>query len=560
ELSGAPVLPTPDGVLEAPLAETERLRLPFDQANRVVIQLGSGELAPTGADLFRFRLVGQDQFWNVAGSDAEAVYTSLPPGKYRFEAQSSADGHHWNPQMAALDVIVRPPWYRAWWAYCLYVLGTGLFLWGANGFITLARSRYHRRLIERAEQQRDRAEAELARQLQHALLLDQAGKELGQNRDARDLFESALKIVAQQFGATRCSIVACPGEVSNQEGASGELMILLADYRGPDLPTETPNFTEIDQVLNDALLGVLESSEMAIIPWGSAAGRTGALKEIADHWSPSGGFILRRTSFLDQMNGAIILQRAEKSGGLASVDMQMLESLSNQLGVAIAQWRVARQDRLRREALSTAREAAESANQAKSDFLAKMTHELRTPLNAILGFSEVMNEDSDLNDRQREVMAIINNSGEHLHEVINGVLDLAKIEAGKIEMHPARFELERMLRSMHKMLSLRARSKGLNFPLELLTALPRMVETDKGKLRQILINLLGNAIKFTEAGSVTLAVWAEVTGETTATEGLRRRPIRLHFEVRDTGKGIAAEEMDGLFDQYTQTQSGKGAA
>ncbi|MCB1090810.1 MAG: response regulator, partial [Verrucomicrobiae bacterium] len=188
------------------------------------------------------------------------------------------------------------------------------------------------------------------------------------------------------------------------------------------------------------------------------------------------------------------------------------------------------------------------------------THELRTPLNAILGFSEVMNEDSDLNDRQREVMAIINNSGEHLHEVINGVLDLAKIEAGKIEMHPARFELERMLRSMHKMLSLRARSKGLNFPLELLTALPRMVETDKGKLRQILINLLGNAIKFTEAGSVTLAVWAEVTGETTATEGLRRRPIRLHFEVRDTGKGIAAEEMDGLFDQYTQTQSGKGAA
>jgi signal transduction histidine kinase/ligand-binding sensor domain-containing protein/CheY-like chemotaxis protein len=559
EISGETVLPRVGGVLEKPLAETERLRLSYDQVNRVAFHLTSGELTASGPEYFRYRLVGQDPFWNVAGKDQEAVYTSLRPGKYRFEAQSSADGRNWNEETVGLDVVVRPPWQRTWWAYLLYIIGTGLALWGAVSLIGLSRSRYHRRLIERAEQQRDRAEAELARQLQHALLLDQAGRELGQNRDPSDLFKSALKIVAQQFDALRCSIVACPGDHIDGGGDVCDLF-LLADYQGTALSGDTPALNDVDATLSAALRDVLGNSEMAIIPWGSPASRSGSLKTIADRWSPTGGFILRRTSFLDQPNGAIILQRPEHAGGLESVDLQTLESLSNQLGVAIAQWRVARQDRLRREALDAAREAAESANRAKSDFLAKMTHELRTPLNAILGFSEVMNEDSDLNDRQREVMAIINNSGEHLHEVINGVLDLAKIEAGKIEIHPARFELERMLRSLHKMLSLRARSQGLAFPFEMVTALPRMIETDKSKLRQILINLIGNAIKFTEAGSVTLSTWAEVTGETLSERGLRRRPVRLYFEVRDTGKGIAPGEIAGLFDQYTQTESGKGAA
>lgn len=559
ELSGETVEPRAGGPIEKPLAETSRLVLAFEQANRLAIKLASGGLADTGPEHFRYRLVGQDLMWNVAGSDRQAIYTALQPGKYQFEAQSSPDGIQWNDVSSHLEVIVRPPWYRTWWAYLLYVVAFGLTVWGIASLIGLSRTRYHRRLIERAEQQRDRAEAELARQLQHALLLDQAGRELGQDRDPRDLFHSALKIVAQQFDATRCSIVACPSDAFTGEGADGTLH-LLADYRAVPLADGTPDLVAVDDALDAAIREVVAQSEIAIIPRGSAASRSGALHTIAEHWSPAGGFILRRTAFLDRPNGAIILQRPPGAESLASVDVQTLESLSNQLGIAIAQWRVARQDRIHREALQVAREAAESANRAKSDFLAKMTHELRTPLNAILGFSEVMNEDSELNDRQREVMAIINNSGEHLHEVINGVLDLAKIEAGKIEIHPGRFEIERMLRSLHKMLSLRARSQGLAFPLELLTALPRLVETDKSKLRQILINLLGNALKFTDTGSVTLAAWAEVTGETTQDQGLRRRPIRLYFEVRDTGKGIAPDEIGTLFDQYTQTESGKGAA
>lgn len=558
ELSGAPVIPGAHPLLDRPLAETEEIRIPFDSGNRFSFRLASGDLAASGPEYYRFRMKGQDLSWNVAGADKEAVYTGLAPGKYLLEVQSSADGRDWNEEATALGVNVLPPWHRTWWAYTLYVLSGCLCCWLAATVFGYTRHRHQRLMIERAEQQRDRAEAELARQWQHSLLLDQAGRELGQDRDARDLFGSALRIVARQFCASRCSILACPGE--SGKGESDSRLVLLADYRGEEAPNTLPELRSVDEDLDAALREVLLGAEMAIVPKDVASRGSVALKLIADRWLPGGGFILRRTSFLDQFNGAILLRRSGQADGLASSDLQMLEALSKQLGIAIAQWRVAQQDRQRVEALEFARQAAESANRAKSDFLAKMTHELRTPLNAILGFSEVMNEDSELNDRQREVMAIINNSGEHLHEVINGVLDLAKIEAGKIEIHPARFELERMLRSLHKMLSLRARSQGLEFPFELVTALPRMIETDKGKLRQILINLLGNAIKFTETGRVTLSAWAEVTGDTVTDQGVRRRPIRLSFEVRDTGPGIPPGDLHRLFDQYAQAEAGRSAA
>ena len=216
--------------------------------------------------------------------------------------------------------------------------------------------------------------------------------------------------------------------------------------------------------------------------------------------------------------------------------------------IAIGRSRHHAEEELRLAKESALREAARSAqaNRAKSVFLANMSHELRTPLNAILGFAQLMERDSDLTTYQRESLATINRSGEHLLQLINDVLEMSKIEAGRTVLNPEPFDLYQLLQIIQEMFQVRAVSKKLDLKVELAADLPQYVFTDQGKLRQVLINLLGNAIKFTTTGGVTL----RVRGEADAPGYL------LHFEIADTGKGIAAEELDRLFQPFVQTASG----
>jgi signal transduction histidine kinase/DNA-binding response OmpR family regulator len=190
---------------------------------------------------------------------------------------------------------------------------------------------------------------------------------------------------------------------------------------------------------------------------------------------------------------------------------------------------------------------AEAANRAKSLFLANMSHELRTPLNAILGFVQVMERDPQLTPPQHESLDIINRSGEHLLNLINDVLEMSKIEAGRVMVNPTPFDLHRFLRTMQEMFRVRAESKQLYLRVDRAAGLPQTVVTDEVKLRQILFNLLSNAIKFTEVGGVTLRVSYYCP---TITEH------RLEFAVQDTGRGIAPEEQHTLFQPFVQTSSG----
>jgi PAS domain S-box-containing protein len=197
------------------------------------------------------------------------------------------------------------------------------------------------------------------------------------------------------------------------------------------------------------------------------------------------------------------------------------------------------------EKLQQAKEAAEAASRAKSAFLANMSHELRTPLNAILGFSQLMARDPDTSASQRENLETIVRSGENLLALINDVLDLSKIEAGRMTLQENGFDLHHLLRGLEEMFRLRAADKGLALLFDWAPDVPRYVRADEGKLRQVLMNLLGNAVKFTQEGGVTLRVGAK--------EG------QLAFEVEDTGPGIAPEELEAVFDPFVQTASGQAA-
>ena len=198
-------------------------------------------------------------------------------------------------------------------------------------------------------------------------------------------------------------------------------------------------------------------------------------------------------------------------------------------------------------ALAEAKEAAEIANQTKSNFLANISHELRTPLNVILGFTQVMYRDLTLTAKQKETLRIINHSGEHLLLLINDVLEVTKIESGKTDLHYSDFDLFYLLESLSDMLKLKAEDKGLELLFVQDKNLPRYIKSDESKLRQILINLLSNAIKFTKQGMVELQVKILDQDE---------KVTNLLFEVIDTGVGIEETEIKSLFEPFVQTASG----
>jgi len=205
-------------------------------------------------------------------------------------------------------------------------------------------------------------------------------------------------------------------------------------------------------------------------------------------------------------------------------------------------------ERRQAEAEREARHAADAANQAKSTFLANMSHELRSPLNTLLGFARLMERQPALPDETKEDLAIILRSGEHLRTLINQVLDLAKIEAGRAVLNEADFDLSVLLDELEDMFALKVQDQGLALRFEQ-AEVPHFVHGDALKLRQVLINLLSNALKFTEQGSVTVRI---ARFDTPA-------GMRVHFVVKDTGVGIAADELRNLSNPFMQTSAGRKA-
>ncbi|MEO1670385.1 MAG: PAS domain S-box protein [Cyanobacteria bacterium J06631_2] len=401
--------------------------------------------------------------------------------------------------------------------------------------------------------ERKRAEIALAYQLQKTQLFNQLTQAIHQSLDTQSIFQTATTQIRQLLEVDCVGIFQLEQDFSSHELSHSNISKLVA-WDITDYQASLPISDRLQECCFDTYLAVnYQQGDVLAI----ADTDTADLTEAHQHLLASLNIKAYLVVPLLQGNnlwGLLCLYQFSLPRQWSAADIEFIQKIATQLCLALSQAQLLAQEKQQRHLLDLqnrqlrqAKEEAEQANIAKSSFLANMSHELRTPLNVILGFSQVMYHDETVTPSQRETLKIINQSGEHLLHLINDVLEVTKIEAGKTDLKTDSFDLHYLLDSIEKMLSLKAHDQGIELLFERSPDVPPYINSDQGKVRQILINLLNNALKFTPQGEVKLTT-SVVTSELNNFE--------LCFTVADTGIGIKASELDCLFDPFVQTESG----
>ncbi|MCL1475185.1 hybrid sensor histidine kinase/response regulator [Argonema antarcticum] len=383
-----------------------------------------------------------------------------------------------------------------------------------------------------------------------------------------NLFDKLMKILIENAGAQTGSLILSKNGqfVIEAAGNKDKVQVLqsLPVSTSQQLPVSVLNYvarTKKDLVLNDASQDVTFNTDPYITQRKIKSllcapilyqGKLTAILYLENNLI-AGAFTPKRVEVLRLLSSqaAIALENAQLYHTLEV----KVEERTEQLKEKNVRLEVEIKERQRAE------QVAEAANRAKSQFLANMSHELRTPLNGILGYAQIFKRDKNLTSQQNVGVNIINQCGEHLLTLINDILDLSKIEAGKMELHPVEFHFSEFLQGIAEVCRIRAEQKRIALIYEPMTKLPIGIQADEKRLRQILINLLGNAVKFTETGGVTLKVRVienqgeeQQIGRNSKIQNLKSKiqNRKIRFQVEDTGIGIASEELSKIFLPFEQ--------
>ncbi len=474
---------------------------------------------------YAWRLDGGE--WSNYSSERSKVFFSMASGDHTFEVKARDRDFNEDPTPDVLLFHVVPPvWGQAWFLGLMVVLISVIVT--QTGRVARRDRRLRR---SNAELRRDRA-------------LDRVRAEvtaMGAAEDLRVLTEGMLRELASagvEFDLCVINILNEEAGVRHQYGATRE---------GWSGQAEEPMSEVSDSFLQmwKARKAVVREVDDALAERVMGTRRLLGLETDAE----------RPTAIVEApFEYGTLSLNTTKAEGFSDDDVALIEELARVVALGYARFLDFQQLEEKNRALEEANQQVQEANRLKSQFLANMSHELRTPLNAILGFSQLMTRDSQLRAEQRENLEVIGRSGEHLLALINDVLEMSKIEAGQTTLNEEGFDLYRMLDGLEEMFHLRAEDKGLQLIFKRAPDVPQYVRADEGKLRQVLINLLGNGIKFTREGGVTLRVEYELhPGHGKESEA------RLLFEVEDTGPGIALDEVEILFEAFGQTAAGQKA-